>query len=248
MQPGAILAIDGLSNFRDVGGYPAGARTVRAGLVYRSDSPHQASEEGRAAMTALGIVSVLDLRTPAEYTSSPGPFTSDHHPIQEDLERDGIDPRSVAGRDGGEQLLADLYVLLLERSAERFGGVLTQLADADRLPAVVHCAAGKDRTGLAVALLLSVLGVDRDLVLDDYAIVRAGPAFESRLHDVRARFLAEGIEPGAADGMLGTPRWAMAHALSHLDERHGSVDAYVAGPGGVPPPTIDRLRAVLLQD
>jgi protein-tyrosine phosphatase len=237
--------IDGLSNFRDLGGIPAGEHVVRTGLVYRSDSPHQVTEEGLAVLLGLGIASVLDLRTAEERGTNPGPLPSDHHPIQEHF--DGVDPRSASGVNAGERVLRDTYVLLLDDAPDRFGRVLAQLADPGRLPAVVHCAAGKDRTGLVVALLLSVLGVERDTVLDDYALERSGPEFEARLALVHARFVEMGIESGVAWGMIGTPRWAMADALEHLDDRYGSVAAYVTGPCAVPVAAVERLRAALLE-
>ena len=139
---------------------------TRCGLVYRSDSLHNATAAGVARLRGLDIVSVLDLRSPEEVGLLPGPLPIVHPPIQDDLERDGIDPRTLTGRAAGERLLRDLYVLLLAAAAPRYGAVLTTLSDAALLPAVVHCAGGKDRTGLAVALLLSVLGVDRETILE----------------------------------------------------------------------------------
>ena len=248
MGTASFLAVDGLTNLRDLGGYRAeDGAWVRRGRVYRSDSPHLVSSDGAETLRSLGIVTVLDLRSNAERDEFPGPLPSTHHPIQEDVERDGIDPRTVSGRDGGEQLLADLYVLLLERSALRYGQVLEALSDEARLPALVHCHAGKDRTGLAVALLLSALGVDRDTVLDDYATSPSGDLHASRLVDAHAHFVGRGMEASAAHGMLSAPRWAMGAALNELDQRYGSVAAYLEGPCGLQPETLVALRAALLE-
>jgi protein-tyrosine phosphatase len=246
MTTSSFIDIAGLTNFRDVGGLPAGERHVRHGQIFRSDSPHLATQEGIATMRSLGIVTVLDLRSTPECEAQPGPLAFEHHPIHDDREVPGIDPRAARGHGGGEQLLADLYVQMLDLYGPRYGVLLTRLSEPARLPALIHCAAGKDRTGLAIALLLSVLGVNRELVLDDYALERSGELHEARLADVHRRFVELGIESDAVVGMLGTPRSAMATAMTHLDERYGSVESYLTGPAGTTLETLAHLRLVLL--
>jgi protein-tyrosine phosphatase len=120
------------------------------------------------------------------------------------------------------------------------------LASPGALPAIVHCAGGKDRTGLTVALLLSALGVDRDTVLDEYAALPGTPAHAARQDEVHASFVSMGVEPGAARALLSTPRWAMAETLDWVDERHGTVEGYLRGPAGVTPETLEHLRGALL--
>jgi len=234
-------------NFRDVGGVRTPTGPVRRGLVYRSDALHLASEAGVDALRSLGVTSVLDLRSAEERERSPGPLPSRHHPIQDHLVEDGIDATACSGIEGGEALLRTLYVRLLDRAAPRFGVALTELAHPGRLPVVVHCASGKDRTGLFVALLLSVLGVDRETVLDDYATPRTSAVHLERVDALRSVLVSQGIEADAAEGMLGTPRWAMADALADLDRRHGSVESYLVRAAGVGPETIDSLRNLLVE-
>lgn len=154
----------------------------------------------------------------------------------------------MLGDRGGEALLRTLYAQLLDRAAPRFGAALTELAHPERLPAVVHCASGKDRTGLFVALLLCVLGVDRDTVLDDYAMPRTSAVHLERVDALHAILVDQGIEADAAEGMLGTPRWAMADALVDLDRRHGSVESYLVSAAGLDPEAIDALRDLLIED
>jgi protein-tyrosine phosphatase len=243
----AFVDVDGLTNVRDLGGYRNPGGAVRRGLVYRADSPHLASEAGIASLRALGIVSVYDLRSAPERDEHPGPLPSAHHPIHDDVTVPGLEPRAASGREGGEAILRDFYVRALREAAPRYGVVLTALADRDRLPALVHCMGGKDRTGVAVALLLSTLGVDRETVLDDYAHVPPGDAHRDRREMVLAIFQEQGIATEVALGMLSTPRWAMADALAGVDAAYGSVDAYLVEACGMAPRTLEVLRATLVE-
>jgi hypothetical protein len=163
---------------------------------------------------------------------------------------------------------------MLNASADRFGALFSQLARADG-PAVIHCAGGKDRTGMVAALLLTCLGVDRQSVLDDYQLTarstfwrgmaytarlpgEAGDALRQASSPDRASssaqrppsvldfFVASGIAPEAAKGMLGTPRWAMAETLEQLDTAHGGIDSYLLGPAGLTDDVVASLRGRLI--
>jgi protein-tyrosine phosphatase len=108
---------------------------------------------------------------------------------------------------------------------------------------VIHCLAGKDRTGMAVALLLTALGVDRGTVLDDYELSSGYHA--ARTPEVVEAFARLGIARAAAEGLMSTPRWAMADALRELDQAYGGVERYLLGPAGLTPPALHALRASL---
>jgi protein-tyrosine phosphatase len=146
----------------------------------------------------------------------------------------------------GEAFLAHIYVRLLEHAAPIFGRILTGLADEVRLPAVFHCAAGKDRTGMVAALLLSVLGVSEADILDDYELTSQyrdayrTEAFIERLRDER------GVTPEVAAAILRTPRWAMEDALAELNRRYGGIEGYLTGPAEVDPSVPETLRDLLL--
>jgi protein-tyrosine phosphatase len=126
------------------------------------------------------------------------------------------------------------------------GRILTDLADESRLPAVFHCAAGKDRTGIVAALLLSVLGVPEEDILDDYELTSRYRT-PDRVDAVMNRLRSErGVAPEVAAGILRTPRWAMQSALADISERYGGIDGYLEGPGGMDPSVPEVLRALLL--
>jgi protein-tyrosine phosphatase len=231
----------GALNFRDIGGYPAaGGGMTRWRAVYRSDSLHFLTEGDLAAFDALGVKAVYDLRRPGEVTRFPGP--RDH--VRLEIPSGDLATWPAASlqtrRDGEEWLAAD-YLSMLARGPLVFGRLLTRLADGGRLPAVVHCLAGKDRTGMAVALLLTALGVDHATVLDDYELTSRCQA--SRVPEVVKAFTRLGIGRPAAEALVSTPRWAMAQALRELDQAGGGIEHYLLGPGGVSPQTLSTLRA-----
>ena len=242
------VLFDGIQNFRDLGGYPtAGGGQVRWGQVFRADALHKLTEADLEAFGRLGVRTVYDLRGEVERAEFPGPFESIHLSIvgrAEDAEQAPLDPDMTLA--DGERMLRDLYVGALSHSAARLGELLTGLADPATLPAVFHCHGGKDRTGIAAALLLLALGVDREVVLDDY---EATSRYRTIVHqqDSLAKMLAAGVAPEAAAGALGAPRWAMAEAIDAVERDLGGIDEYLTGPAGLSPDTLQRLRDIHVQ-
>jgi protein-tyrosine phosphatase len=238
-----LLPFAGALNFRDIGGYPVAAGGLtRWQAVYRSDSLHFLTASDLAAFDALGVKAVYDLRRPAELARFPGPRGHVHLEVASgDLA--GWPAGSLRTRRDGEEWLAADYLSMLATAAPAFGGLFTHLAADGELPAVVHCLAGKDRTGMAIALLLTALGVDRATVLDDYELTSQHLA--SRVPEVVEALAKLGITRPAAEGLMSAPRWAMAQALRELDEAHGGIRRYLLGPAGLTPSALDALRASL---
>lgn len=238
------LPFAGALNFRDIGGYrEAGGGMTRWRAVYRSDSLHYLTDADLAAFDALGVKAVYDLRRPAETARFPGP--RDHACLEIPSGDLATWPAgSLQTRRDGEDWLAADYVSILAGAAPVFGRLFSGLADDAKLPAVVHCLAGKDRTGLAIALLLTALGIDRGTVLDDYELTSRCHA--SRVPEVVEIFARLGIGRPAAQALMSTPRWTMARALRELDEKHGGIREYLLGPAGMSPQTLSALRANLI--
>jgi protein-tyrosine phosphatase len=253
---GAVVATDrrltfeGLQNFRDLGGYRSvDGRSTRWGLVFRADALHKLTPGDVAAFERLGMGTVFDLRSDEERRTHPNPVRSTQLAIV------GQPPGTARGGGAlpdvselppdGEQILRDLYIGMLEHSAELFGRLLAGLLEPGALPAVFHCHAGKDRTGITAALLLLAVGVDRETVLDDYELTRR---YRRREHqqDTFERLLARGLSPEAAAGVLSAPRWAMQDALDALDQDHGGVETYLTRRAAMTPSQLDRLRSLLL--
>src|SRR3989440_9749509 len=165
-------------NFRDLGGLPsADGRTVHYGRLYRSDSLHRLTEEEGERLATLGVRTVLDLRRPAEIARDgripelPGLVYFNLHPAHREWHPSSYD--EVAGT---HRYLADRYLDMAAEGIDGFGAALRLISDADRAPLVMHCFAGKDRTGVLTALTLTLLGVPQAEIMADYAASEAAQA------------------------------------------------------------------------
>lgn len=165
------ITLEGAFNFRDLGGYPAAdGRTIAWRRLFRSDGLSRLTALDLAALVDLGIDTVIDLRTAGERErdSMPeGPFTpAVHHlpmmdvlPTEEEL---------VAWVD--EDFLIGRYSQMLDDGSAAIADAVRVLSTPGAVPAVFHCAAGKDRTGILAAVVLGLLGVDDDVIAADYAL------------------------------------------------------------------------------
>ncbi|MBI5087900.1 MAG: tyrosine-protein phosphatase [Actinobacteria bacterium] len=175
-DPRRRVELDAVHNFRDLGGYPArdGAVT-RWGMLYRADGLHRMTPADVETVRELGLRTVVDLRSTGEIDRW-GTFPHDridvelvHHPvIDRTWDHDPDDDRS------DHDFLVWAYTDMLAVGGARFARAIDELARPGALPAVFHCAAGKDRTGLLAALVLESLGVPRSVVLADYELTVEG--------------------------------------------------------------------------
>jgi protein-tyrosine phosphatase len=243
------LGLSGAVNFRDLGGYPAaGGRRVRWGRVFRSDAL-LLDDTDLEDLAHLGLRTVYDLRSGEERENFPNRLPDGLNVVEIPLinRSEGEEAPVIDDTDDGEAFLAQLYLHVLDRSAETFASILSGIADEDNLPVVFHCAAGKDRTGMVAALLLAVLGVSEEDIVADYELTSRYRRAE-RLAEAMERMREQrNIAPEVVAGIMKTPRWALESALEQLSNRHGSVDGYLTGPGGVSPDVPGKLRDLLLE-
>jgi protein-tyrosine phosphatase len=238
------LAWEGLLNARDLGGYPtADGRQTRWGAVVRSDSPAALTPAGRLALLDYRVRSVVDLRLPAEVAAHPNPFAEpDTHGVAY-ANVSFIDP--AVPPPGDDTRLADDYKGMLDRFRVPVAAVMAAVANAPEGGVLIHCAAGKDRTGLIAALLLGLVGVAPEMIAADYALTAEclRPRNEAWLEngpgdrDERAALLARFAPTGEV----------MLEVLDDLSERYGGVEPYLLE-AGVTAADIARLRARLLVD
>ena len=227
-EPARLLHSDLVFNLRDLGGYLGdGGRAIRWRTVLRGDGIHRLPATD---LTAMGIRTVLDLRTDAEIAErgraeAPGLHWY-HLPVLKTIWEtewftDGMGP----GR-----FLADRYLVMLDEGAESLATALRVLGNPKAVPAVFHCAAGKDRTGVMASILLSLLGVDDDTIAADYHLSRAGMdrmvEFIRRTYPDRYEVMAD--QPPV---FLDAPAEAMALFLADVKGRWGSVEGYAASIG-----------------
>lgn len=240
-----LIKLEGCLNFRDLGGYPtADGRSVRWRQVFRSDALHLVTAADVAHLRDdIGLREVIDLRSSAEVRSEgQGPLARGdvrfHHVPLFDGEVREEDRERVA-----QITLADRYVFLTELAGDRIARVVGLLADAEA-PAVFHCAAGKDRTGVISALVLGLLGVADEVIVADYVATRENlDAIVDRLNSLEGyRTMLAALPP---DTMHANPE-TIVEFLERLRARFGSVEDYALA-AGITEPVIARLRARLIE-
>lgn len=244
------LTLQGVFNFRDVGGYrAAGGNTVAWRRLFRADGIHRLNGADLDRVASLGLRTVIDLRTPAELAER-GRFpvelipTAHHHlPVLEAVwDQDRL--RELAADVEAAPFLAARYEEMLDQGGPALARAFDLLADPASYPAVFHCAAGKDRTGVLAALTLSLLGVAEEDIAGDYAL--------SQLAMARMSEWIVANVPGARDAMVNQPAAfleapveAMHLFLAGLRQSYGSAERYVSSIG-VQPNAIRALRSNLL--
>jgi protein-tyrosine phosphatase len=248
-----VLPLEGMDNFRDLGGYRTrdGGRT-RWGVVFRADAPDQLTPADLAAIDRLGLRVAYDLRTDAERGQAPSALPAVIRREAFGIGGEAARTASLAALFTGgrpEAIPADflhrVYLEMAEQDAPVFGRVLTGLAEPLGAPAVIHCTAGKDRTGLAAALLLSVLGVDDPTVLADYTLSRVYFT-ERRMARLLPTLTKLGLDLDCYHAIFGAPGHAMAATLAALRSQYGSVPDYLVQRAGMAPETFAALRAALV--
>lgn len=262
-----LLPLEGGRNFRDLGGYPTrDGRRVRWGRVFRSGMMAHLTDADYDYLSALGIRVVCDFRSDAERASEPTRWratpaidyrTWDYRDndstgglqIGSLLAQPGVTPEQVA------EAMVDGYPHIAEAHKEKYREVFHRLA-AGELPLAFNCSAGKDRAGTAAALILSALGVPREVVVEDYAL-------SERMVDYETELLAAGSSQdapqNASAGLLaGMPAEVIRPLLrsdpdyirntfAYLDETYGGVMGYVRSELEIDDAELERIRAALLE-
>jgi protein-tyrosine phosphatase len=200
----------------------------------------------RERFAELGITAVYDLRSDEERERLPDPIESIHVSLVSRMIQHGPPPDFAAmiAHDDGVALMRQLYSGLLAHAGPDMGIVLRRIAAGDGAT-LFHCTAGKDRTGMLAALLLELVGVDREHVLDDFELTERYH-HPDQAAETAARMMARGVSPEAAAGALRAPRESMASALAELDDVYGGAERYVLEHAGLDHTTVAQLRTLLV--
>jgi protein-tyrosine phosphatase len=250
LQRSRDLVWDGLLNVRDLGGHPTkdGGET-RFGSVVRADSVRQLSDEGWQELVDYGVKTIVDLRADEELEADPPaelPVEVQHVPFLEtdrgdwpeiEAELDAV----VKAAPDVASATRDVYLVFLERFAENVATAIRAVADAPKGGVVIHCAGGKDRTGLVTAFLLYLAGVTTEEIARDYALS------EERLRSRHEEWLAEAQteeERERLKRIQQTPAESIRGVLEELERRYGSVEGYLRH-GGLTDDELARARARL---
>lgn len=225
------LRLEGLHNIRDLGGLtlPEGGVT-RFGSVLRGCSMRELTPRGRAALAAHEFAMVIDLRSdrerethPTWITAAPG-VTTLHVPLFA-----GLSPVYKMANSSRGFSLVERYAAALDQAGPHFAQAIRAVAEAPKGAVLIHCTAGKDRTGLLAALLLSLAGVPKPEIVADYhmSVTEGRPYIERLKRSSQARKTA----PRLLERMLDAPPAVMEETLSLLEHRHGGARAYLTAAG-----------------
>ena len=253
-SPDRFIALEGGHNFRDIGGYPTGeGKVVARGRIYRSGTMSELTDDDHAMLETLGLQLVCDFRSTGERTRRPSRFPSipSYEIWCRDYDLSGGDlvmamRHPDANANSSRRLMIETYRTLVYEQAPSYAELFRRIA-CGPLPLVFHCSAGKDRTGIAAALLLDLLGVSRQDIIDDYL-----------LSDL---FFARGCELVAKDP-LGDELSAIAKEVWEpvmradadyiramfeiVEARHGSIAQFVREELGIADDVIELIRKRLL--
>ena len=256
------LALEGGRNFRDLGGYETrDGRHLRWGRLYRSGVLAYLTTADLLKLDALGIRVVCDLRNVHERRREAIRWSrADLEVLSWDYDPTLVSLRGILGSQQltastGRAAMICLYRALPEFLAAPYAGLFARLAAGD-LPLVFACAAGKDRTGLAAALVLDTLGVDRDVVREDFrltdqvvdleGVLLQRPERSVGLEADRVR-LATVSREARAPLLAADPKYLDA-AFGEIESTHGSVEQYLRNRLGLTERALEQMRAHLLED
>ncbi|MGV1005595.1 MAG: tyrosine-protein phosphatase [Candidatus Nanopelagicales bacterium] len=238
------LNIPGTLNFRDTDSYAAAGGVTRAGQLYRSDSLHNVPPEGISQIAGLGIEVIVDLRSPTEVRNAGGAVQVPGAQVVS-VPIYGGSRSSVA--EDEEVTLERMYRMTLQDYATGLAEAVTVIAATGSAPTLVCCTAGKDRTGLVVALSLFLAGVEQRGIVADYvqsALNLDGPWLTEAATDLVSRGVP--LSPRLFAVLGGSPANALIGVLAWLAATHGSVEKYLIG-SGMPETAPAALRAKLIK-
>ena len=227
-----VLPLQGGRNFRDLGGYrTADGHHIKWGLLFRSGAMHGLTTADYTYLQGRDIRVICDFRSTGERAAEPDNWPADHAPaiLADDytLASSGALPRGDLRQMNAAQAraaMAATYPAMLHSFAGQYRRMFAELL-AGHAPLAFHCTAGKDRTGLAAALLLTALGVPRHTVIEDYLLTNTTLDSAAMLKGAGSGGMAALPAPVLA-AMLAADRSYIEAALHALDTRPGGVDGY----------------------
>ena len=234
-----LLQLEGAYNVRDIGGYETkNGRVVQRGRFFRSDGLHRLTERDKNILLDYGIRTMIDLRHELELEAKQNVFANSE--IVEYLNISLLNP--AHGGSSKMRTLGDMYVYMLEECKHLLCEVFKQIATTKSEVVLYHCTAGKDRTGVITALLLSIAGVNKATIVADYADTEQHlvPLIPELRNDRPANISEEVYER-----FLGSAPTNMEQMLNHLTKKYGDAENYLLH-SGLTVRHIDKLKMRLL--
>ncbi len=249
---GRFILLEGGRNFRDVGGYrTADGRTVRHHVMYRSGSLGSLTLRGQQQLSQMHIAAIIDLRSTQERgqdmnnwlaASGQGYWKRDYGISLGDMAKAFANPANRTA-DGMRAMMANAYRTLPREQALSYRQLFARLADGSG-PLVLNCTAGKDRTGIGTALVLTALGVPYETVREDFLLSNGAPGMNTLQGSLASPLAA--LPPEVAAPLIGVEGVYLDTAFAQLRQDYGSVEAFLDKELGVGPREIATLRRRML--
>lgn len=243
-------------NLRDFGGYATtDGRRVKRGMLFRSGTMALLTPDDEAHLRTLGVRAIFDFRRGDERAAEPTRWhesTGAHYWSRDYVETSGILTELLRDPDTTPEQMGDtmmtLYRDMVTDHAPSYGAMLARLADGGA-PLLINCAAGKDRTGVGAALILSALGVAREDIEQDYLLTNSLANWKMMLdHHDGGPNPPRRQSPELMNKMMTADVSYLAAAFAEMDEAHGGIEGYISGPLGVDAAALERMRAHLLEE
>lgn len=254
-----VLPLEGGRNFRDLGGYATtDGRVVRWGMLYRSGVMSDLTDADYRYLDGLGIKTVCDFRSTVERADEPTRWRAtavdyrfrEYDDASSSVLREALTAPDLSGAKVAATM-TELYSGMLDRFSDHYADMFAQLS-AGKAPLAFNCSAGKDRTGIAAALVLSALGVPRETILADYALSETIVNYEAAYSGPNApaadgpyAFLARLPAEVRAPLLRSDPAY-LEVAFARMEREHGSVEGYLAARLNVSEADLERMRALYL--
>ena len=252
--------LESTSNTRDLGGYTTkDGRKVKRGILFRSDSLSTLTEADVSTLQELGLAVVTDFRSDNERAEAPSRLPEQSSELKYQtlaINNPALDVADLGKKVFSGQLSEQELVALTSRESyiynseirREWGNWISSLSDPEGLPHLFHCTAGKDRTGFAAALVLLVLGVQHEQIMDDFLLSNHYLAEKIDLGVERIQSASEKpLKEAVLRDVLGVTATSLEGAIKAMEDRYGSVDAYIEHGLGVDPETRQQLQNLLLE-
>ena len=230
------LPFTGAHNFRDLGGYKTSdGKTVKWGKVYRSDNLHSLTDEDLKYMERLNLKSVVDFRSDEERNEEPDRLTPDMTPILLPIkfEPEGVTETLMRDLTFGDldssNLLRDFNIILVKEFTEEYREFFRHIVDNGGEPFLLHCTAGKDRAGFGSAMILTVLGVPREKIIEDYLLTNTyvSDHVDRKLLETELKTFFRADSDNLRKINLVEERYIQA-AFDTIDSHWGGMDQYIS--------------------
>lgn len=251
-----ILQLEGGVNFRDIGGYLTNDGYItRTGRLYRSGTISKLTNNDWQKLSELGIKFICDLRSDEEVLTDPdnvpdgGGVIYLHNPVKGDTSRFAQLQALFFNKRRIATMLPDTYTkLVIDQNADVIGETLKRLANPDNLPAIMHCTAGKDRTGVITAILLALLNVPDEVITADYSLSNFYYDNFYEIAEIALKpIMRFGVSTDDVQPLLSADTKVMQIVLDYIRKNYGSVEGYVKNKAGLHDTEIAALRENFLQ-